>query len=32
MGGPSGLDFALLVKRELFAQDEILGRERAFSS
>jgi hypothetical protein len=32
MGGPSGLDFALLVERELFAQEEILGRERAFGS
>ena len=31
-GGPSGLHFALLVERELFAQEEILGRERAFGS
>jgi hypothetical protein len=31
MGDPSGFDFALLVERELFAQQEILGRERAFA-
>ena len=28
MGGSAGLDFAFLVERELFAQEEILGRER----
>src|SRR5271170_2485563 len=27
MGGPSGLDSALLVDRELFAQEKILGCE-----
>ena len=32
MGGPAGLDSAFLVERELFAQEEILGRERAFGS
>ena len=32
MGGPAGLDFAFLVERELFAQEEILGRERAIRS
>ena len=32
MGGTSGLDSALLVERELFAQEEILGCERAFRS
>jgi hypothetical protein len=32
MGDTSGLDSALLVERELFAQEEILGRERAFRS
>jgi len=32
MGGPSEPDSALLVECELFAQEEILGRERPFSS
>jgi hypothetical protein len=32
MGRPAGPDFAFLVKRELFAQEEILGRKRAFGS
>jgi hypothetical protein len=32
MGGPAGSDFAFLVERELFAQEEILGRERALRS
>jgi hypothetical protein len=30
--GPSGLDSAFLVEGELFAQEEILGRERTFRS
>ena len=30
MGSPAGPDSALLVERELFAQEEILGRERTF--
>ena len=29
---PSRPDFALLIEPELFAQEEILGRERAFRS
>jgi len=29
MGGPSGRSSALLVERELFAQEGILARERA---
>jgi len=32
MGDPAGLDSALLIKCELFAQEEILGRERVFGS
>ena len=32
IGGPSGFDSALLTERELFAQEEILGRERASGS
>ena len=32
IGGPSGRDFAFLAEGELFAQEEILGRERAFRS
>jgi hypothetical protein len=32
MGGPAGPDSAFLVERELFAQEEILGRERTFRS
>src|SRR5271170_5898031 len=32
MGGPAGPDSALLVERELFAQEEILGRERSYRS
>jgi hypothetical protein len=32
MGGPAGPDAAFLVERELFAQKEILGRERTFRS
>ena len=31
-GGPAGPDFAFLVEREMFAQEEILGRERAAQS
>jgi hypothetical protein len=29
-GGPARPDFSILVECELFAQEEILGRERAF--
>jgi hypothetical protein len=32
MGGPAGPDSAFLVEGELFAQEEILGRERSFRS
>ena len=32
VGGPAGPDLALLVERELFSQEEILRRERAFRS
>jgi len=32
MGGPAGPDSAFLAERELFAQEEILGRERTFRS
>jgi hypothetical protein len=32
MGSSAGLDPALLIEPELFAQEEILGRERAFRS
>jgi hypothetical protein len=32
LGGPSGFDPALLIERELFAQEEILGCKRAFGS
>jgi hypothetical protein len=32
MGGPAGPDFAFRIECELFAQEEILGRERAFGS
>jgi hypothetical protein len=32
MGDPAGFDSAFLVERELLAQKEILGRERAFGS
>ena len=32
MGGPAGPDFAFLVECELFAQEEILGGERALRS
>jgi len=31
IGGPARLDAAFLVERELFAQEEILGRERTVS-
>jgi hypothetical protein len=32
MGDPAGLDSVLLVETELFAKEEILGRERASGS
>jgi hypothetical protein len=32
MGGPAGPDSAFLVERELFAQEEILGRKRTLRS
>src|SRR5580700_9137780 len=32
MGGPAGPDSPFLVERELFAHEEILGRERTFRS
>jgi hypothetical protein len=32
MGDPAGLDSTFLIEHELFAQEEILSRERAFGS